>query len=111
MREWGFAYKSDLFIWIKTTSTGLLAFGTGYTTRKCTETMIYGTRGAGLKVVDHGIRQAFFAERREHSRKPDEAFEQLERLFDPVRRLELFARSLRPGWEVWGNEIDQPLLD
>jgi N6-adenosine-specific RNA methylase IME4 len=47
--------------------------------------------------------------RLEHSRKPDNVFEALERLFGPVRRLELFARRSRPGWEVWGNEI--PLVE
>jgi N6-adenosine-specific RNA methylase IME4 len=45
------------------------------------------------------------AERREHSRKPDEAADALERLFGPVSRIELFARRRRPGWEAWGNEL------
>lgn len=105
MRAWGFDYKSDLLTWIKTTSTGKPAFGTGYTTRKNTEMMIYGTRRSGLKVFDRSVRQSLFALRREHSRKPDEASEALERLFGPVRRLELFARRRRPGWESWGNEL------
>lgn len=43
------------------------------------------------------------------SRKPDEAAEALERLFGPVRRLELFARCRRSGWDAWGNEL--PLDD
>jgi hypothetical protein len=34
MSRWGFTYKSDLMIWVKTTATGKLAFGTGYLTRK-----------------------------------------------------------------------------
>src|SRR4051812_36219751 len=45
MARWGFKYKADLLTWIKTTKTGKMAFGTGYTTRKNTEMMIYGTRG------------------------------------------------------------------
>jgi N6-adenosine-specific RNA methylase IME4 len=105
MRGWGFHFESDLITWIKITKTGKPASGTGYTTRKNTEMMIYGTRGAGLKVVDHGVCQSLFAERREHSRKPDEAAEKLERLFGPVRRIELFARHERLGWATWGNEL------
>jgi N6-adenosine-specific RNA methylase IME4 len=105
MRRWSFNYNSDLLTWIKTTKNGKPTFGTGYTTRKNTETMIYGTRGNGLKVVDHGVRQSLFAERQEHSRKPDEAAKALERLFGPVRRLELFARRRRAGWEAWGDEL------
>jgi N6-adenosine-specific RNA methylase IME4 len=105
MASWGFTYKSDLLTWIKTTKTGKLAFGTGYTTRKNTEMMIYGTLGRGLQVVDHGVSQALLAQRREHSRKPDEAFAALEKLFGPVSRIELFARHRRAGWEAWGNEL------
>jgi N6-adenosine-specific RNA methylase IME4 len=105
MQAWGFDYKSELLTWIKLTKTGKPAFGTGYTTRKNTEALIYGTRGKGLKVLDHGVRQTLFAKRREHSRKPDEAAEALERLFGSVPRIELFARQRRAGWEVWGNEL------
>jgi N6-adenosine-specific RNA methylase IME4 len=105
IERWGFTYKSDLLIWVKTTSTGKLAFGTGYTTRKNAEQMLYATRGRGLKVVDRGVRQSILSERREHSRKPDEAAEALERLFGPVRRIELFARERRPGWSSWGQEL------
>ena len=82
-----------------------LAFGMGYFTRKGTEQLLYGTRGRGLKQVDNAVRQCLLAERREHSRKPDEAAEALERLFGPVRRVELFARHQRPGWDVWGSEL------
>ena len=105
MRAWGFEYRSDLLIWVKLTPNGKLAFGTGYYTRKNAEVMIYGARGKGLRVVDRSVRQVLFAKRREHSRKPDEFFELLERLFGPVRRIELFARIGRPGWVQWGNEL------
>jgi N6-adenosine-specific RNA methylase IME4 len=64
------------------------------------------TRGHGLPIVDHGVNQVIFAPRRSHSEKPDEFYERLERLFGDVRRLELFARRERPGWTVWGNQID-----
>lgn len=105
MERWGFTFNSDLLTWIKMTKTGKTAFGTGYTTRKNTEMMIYGKRGSGLHIFDHSVRQSLFAERRQHSRKPDEAFEALEKLFGPVSRIELFARQRRAGWAAWGNEL------
>jgi N6-adenosine-specific RNA methylase IME4 len=39
------------------------------------------------------------ARRREHSRKPDEAYERIEALV-PGPYLERFARERHPGWEV-----------
>jgi N6-adenosine-specific RNA methylase IME4 len=48
-------------------------------------------------VVDH---------RREHSRKPDQVRERIERLVDGPY-IELFARETRDGWDCWG---DQPAL-
>jgi N6-adenosine-specific RNA methylase IME4 len=105
MDSWGFSYKSDLFTWEKVTSTGDPAFGTGYYTRKSTEQLLYATRGRGLQRFDRGVPQCIRAPRREHSRKPDQVIEGLERLFGPVRRLELFARERRSGWTSWGNEM------
>jgi N6-adenosine-specific RNA methylase IME4 len=108
MRAWGFDYNSDLITWVKTDSTGNPAFGTGYYTRKGAEQLILGTRGRGLRTIDHGVRQCILAPRRQHSSKPDEAYEALERLFGPVRRLELFARHPRADWVQWGAEAPQP---
>jgi N6-adenosine-specific RNA methylase IME4 len=80
--------------------------------------MWLATRGAGLRILDHGVRQNIDTEeeeellpltieapRRGNSVKPDEAYQALERLYGDVRRLELFARRKRPGWTVWGNEV------
>jgi N6-adenosine-specific RNA methylase IME4 len=41
--------------------------------------------------------------KREHSRKPDEIYNLIERC-SPGPYLELFARFSRPGWDQWGNE-------
>jgi N6-adenosine-specific RNA methylase IME4 len=38
------------------------------------------------------------APRREHSRKPDEAYELIERMYPALPKIELFARQARPGW-------------
>jgi hypothetical protein len=78
--------------------------------------MWLATRGKGLPIANHGVSQsiitdeadppiAFEAQPRDHSRKPNEAYTAQERLYGEVRRLELFARPVRPGWTAWGNEI------
>lgn len=53
------------------------------------------------------------AGRREHSRKPPDLHEQIERRLDGPR-VEIFARCRRDGWDVWGNETDKfaaPVLE
>jgi N6-adenosine-specific RNA methylase IME4 len=39
------------------------------------------------------------------SRKPDEAYDLIERMYPELSKIELFARQTRAGWAVWGNEI------
>lgn len=41
----------------------------------------------------------------QHSKKPDEAYNKIDRLFPHMTdRLEMFARSAHEGWDVFGNE-------
>ena len=40
-----------------------------------------------------------------HSKKPECAYRMLEDMFPDARKLELFARNCRDGWESWGDEI------
>ena len=41
--------------------------------------------------------------KREHSRKPEEAYDLIEAC-SPGPYLEMFARYARPGWSSWGAE-------
>ena len=45
--------------------------------------------------------------KREHSRKPDEAYELIEGMYPDAVRLELFARTQRDGWTAMGNEVEK----
>lgn len=102
---WGFRYVSSGLVWVKVANSGCIRFGTGYYTRKAAELLLFAKRGAGLERCDRGVGEVLFAPRRQHSQKPDEAAERLERLFGAVRRLELFGRGVpRPGWDIWGDE-------
>lgn len=102
--RWGFAFKT-CGTWVKTTASGKLAFGTGYVLRNCHEPFLIATRGAPR--TSRSIRSAFLAEAREHSRKPDMAFAMAERMLPGARRVELFSRQRRSGWDSWGNETEK----
>jgi N6-adenosine-specific RNA methylase IME4 len=104
IREWGFVYSGLAFDWVKFNPvTEKFAFGGGYGTRKNPEPCLLARRGWPER-RSRSERDLIFAPRREHSRKPDEAYERMERLYAGPY-LELFARARRPGWEAWGNEV------
>ncbi len=102
LRAWGFRFVTT-GTWGKTTKNGNLAFGTGYRLRCASEPFIIGTLGNPETVKN--IRTLFLAPVREHSRKPDEAYEIAERMMPgALQRADIFSRQVRPGWTAWGNE-------
>jgi N6-adenosine-specific RNA methylase IME4 len=104
MESWGFLYKTCAFSWMKTNSKSPGLFtGMGYWTRSNAEICLLGTRGKP-KRLNKDVKQAILEPRREHSRKPDCVYERIERLVGGPF-LELFSRTQRPGWDVWGNEV------
>jgi N6-adenosine-specific RNA methylase IME4 len=107
--HWGLSFRTVGFYWAKTSHAGGILgprfpMGTGKYTRANPEQCWILRKGKGLRVRDHGVPRLIVSPRREHSRKPDEARERLERLFGDVRRVELFAREDAPGWRGWGAE-------
>ncbi len=111
MSAWGFTYKTNL-VWYKTRKdNGPDGRGVGFYFRNVTEILLFGVRGR-LRTLDPGRRQVNIipAQKREHSRKPDESYDIIEAC-SPGPYLELFARHPRPGWVQWGNEIVQPVCD
>lgn len=111
IEAWGFVYKTVLFVWNKTSANGNACVGLGHYTRPSCEFLLVATRGQRpfitKWIVNHSVRQLLNAQRREHSRKPDEIFTLLQTLFVPgLEKLEMFAREPRPGWDAWGNQTD-----
>jgi N6-adenosine-specific RNA methylase IME4 len=104
MRAWGFTFKTA-GAWGKLgrANTGKLAFGTGYILRSAAEFFLVGTIGKP-KVRSRGVRNLIMAPVQEHSRKPDEMHEAVERLYHGPYA-ELFARRVRPGWDAWGSQV------
>ena len=106
LEAWGFTYKTNL-VWFKTRKDGGPdGRGVGFYFRNVTEMVLFGIRGKDNRTLAPGRRQVnLIAERkREHSRKPEQLYDIIEAC-SPGPRLELFARSERPGWQQWGNEL------
>jgi len=111
-RAWGFTFKSDGFVWVKTGKhdPAVRPISMGKWVRKQVEYSLLFSRGKPSR-LDAGVRQlletgdnVIYAPKREHSRKPDERYERIERLVAGPY-VELFARQQRPGWSAWGNEV------
>jgi N6-adenosine-specific RNA methylase IME4 len=115
MQAWGFTYKTNL-VWYKIRKDGGPdGRGVGFYFRNVTELLLFGVKG-GLRTLAPGRRQVNIAlvQKREHSRKPEEFYDLIERC-SPGPRLELFARHFRDGWTQWGDELgklpaDSPLF-
>lgn len=120
MRAWGFKYKT-FDVWIKVRRDRqrdqlVLAeemrpdeaefYGMGYYTRIRHEPILIGTCG-GFSPPEPARRplSAFYAEARRHSQKPEIEHERIEFMYPDKKRIELFARERRAGWDVWGNEV------
>jgi len=96
----GFTYVHH-WIWDKEVA------GTGYWGRDRHELLLIGRRGDIAAPLPGTQPETVHRERKgRHSAKPDWFAEQIERLFPGVARLELFARTARPGWDAWGFEAD-----
>lgn len=100
---WGFEYRTML-TWVKTTLSGdVMRGGMGWYFRGCTEHILYATRGKAAIPSEVREPNVIMAPRGTHSAKPPEFLDMVERV-TTGRRLEMFCRSPRPGWEAWGNQ-------
>lgn len=113
LQEWGFSYVTGGG-WIKRTRSGKLVFGTGYVQRSACEPYLIGKIGAPQtasrserNVLEAPMPDKIEALREEHSRKPIEMRQMIERLLPRQYFCELFAREPWPGHDVWGNESDK----
>lgn len=114
MDAWGFEFVTS-GVWVKrskdkqvrngSVKRGKLAFGTGYVLRCASEPFLIGKVGKP-KTFSKSIRTVIEAPRRQHSRKPEEAYEVAETLFGDVNRANLFTRQTRPGWDSWGDQAN-----
>jgi len=106
-RAWGFRVTNiNGFIWDKETKTGKDYFGMGFSTRASTESALIAVKGKLSKLItNHSVRSKIRAKVGAHSEKPHAFREAIEKLCGNVPRLEMFARTQTPGWEVFGNQV------
>jgi N6-adenosine-specific RNA methylase IME4 len=104
IEAWGFTHKTTAFTWAKQNETGEgWHMGQGYWTRANPEACWLATRGKPQR-LNADVRQLIVAPVAEHSRKPDEIYDRIERLVEGPY-LELYARRERKGWLTWGDEL------
>jgi N6-adenosine-specific RNA methylase IME4 len=99
MDDWGFAYRSHM-VWDKGELSGL-----GYWLRNRHELLLIGTRGRPPAPAEGTQWPSLIqASRAGHSTKPGFAHAFAETFWPSLAKVELFARSPRLGWSVWGNQ-------
>jgi len=97
---WGFRPMTTM-IWCKP------QIGLGHYIRNAHEPVLLAVKGSyKLKVKDQP--SWFIADRTTHSKKPARFYRIVEALCHEPR-LELFSRTPKDGWTVWGNELHDPL--
>jgi N6-adenosine-specific RNA methylase IME4 len=98
MTAWEFGYKSH-WCWAKD------RVGTGYWGRCQHELLLIGTKGR-VPAPAPGTQPSSLitAPVGRHSEKPALFASLIAGLFPHVPKLEMFARSARPGWDAWGPE-------
>jgi len=88
-------------------------FGVGYYTKSNPEVCLLATRckkgGSVMKPERNDVSNLIIAPRRKHSQKPWEAHFRIEAMYPNTKKVELFARDKRHGWNSWGNEIESDL--
>ena len=108
MKAWGFEYKGNI-IWEKVRKVGMPdGRGVGFYFRNVTESLLFGIKGDKNRTLSPARSQVNLirAMKREHSRKPDEIVEIIEKC-SPGPYIELFARGNRPNWDMWGNQSNE----
>ena len=100
LEAWGFEYRGYYF-W------GKAQMGLGQYFRNATEIMLLGTKGKMLPDCRNQVNWNLLP-RQEHSKKPEEVYAIIERMYKNRKYLELFARArhVHPNWLIWGDEAE-----
>lgn len=97
-RAWGFKYKSQL-VWVKD------RIGTGFWVRNRHELVLICTRGKFPCPRPAPFKDSvIMGQQREHSRKPESLQDAIDATWPGDRKLEMFARRSRAGWDTFGDQ-------
>jgi N6-adenosine-specific RNA methylase IME4 len=96
IHAWGFEYKTS-FIWDK------IKHNMGHYNSVRHELLLVCTRGACQPDTKQLFDSVQGIERGKHSAKPVEFYDIIETLYTRGRRLEMYSRNKRDGWDVYGH--------
>lgn len=107
IRAWGFKYSTVAFVWDKRIPNP------GVYSISQVEYVLVAKRGTLPKRVKYNTRQLLSETRTVHSKKPEEIQNRIDAHYAHrgVKKLELFARRFRPGWDCVGNELNGTIQD
>ena len=112
IESWGFQFVRVDKVWAKKTAAGRPHAAVGPWGMSDAEFLALAVRGSmhsqQAESNQYVVTETPYPGR--HSAKPELFRQQIERRFPSARRLELFARTAPPGWDVWGNEVESALL-
>ena len=98
LQAWGFSYRTCA-VWDKQ------KIGMGYYFRQQHELLLVAVRGNPPTPSPADRPSSVFSyPRGQHSAKPHEVYELIEAMYPTLPKLEMFCRSPRTGWGVWGNQ-------
>jgi len=106
-----FAYKraiNSIISSLKNLSINeMLGFGMGRLFRQTHEICLIGTSNNKIYKLlkNKSQRSVSVAQNLKHSSKPEDLQDSLDLMFPDSKKLEMFARRVRPGWECIGNEV------
>lgn len=100
IEAWGFEYRTNI-VWDKE------VIGMGYHARNQHEILLIAKRG-DIPPPQAGKQPSSVhrEKRAEHSAKPHFYYEMIEQAYPQLSKIELFCRSPREGWSVWGNQSE-----
>ena len=104
MQHWDFTYKNCI-IWDKQ------LIGLGNYVRNQHEHLLIGIKGKFPCPAPADRLSSIIREKRtKHSKKPEKAYELIERMYPQSSKIEMFARNRRTGWDAFGNEIEGQIV-
>jgi N6-adenosine-specific RNA methylase IME4 len=105
MNSWGFSFMTVGFVWEK------VKVNPGYYTMSSCEYVLIGKRGTIPQPRgSRSVRQFHQELSTRHSAKPDEIRERIEEMFPTQKKLEMFCRTPKEGWDIFGNEVDSSIV-
>lgn len=99
-KAWGFEYRTVAFVWDK------MNHNPGkYTLSNCELCLLFKHGRIPLPRGARNVKQLIKKPRGQHSQKPLEVMNGIQKMFPMQKKIELFAREKYRGWSAWGLDL------